>query len=595
MKTHHQRQAEAASDSFVQNATHDLNGPKTTRFLDPLPTEIAIKVASHLDQRDCLACMAVCRSWYLTAPQYMQNVWKEVRILFKRLPKNNARWERCVRDYSKSIVLPDYAYSKQYAIMQKLVDCQCSQISSLELSVPNNVSAERRKVLQSLIKQLAGDSLTQLIFNDLFNKMNIFDALCTYPNLVKFSLQASPISRRFEVQRQPILPQFIRLTHLKLECQVSIKLQLKPILKNSPNLQYLAYGQHNISPLTTMNQDPLSANDFDDVFSSCPKLTRLEVNVSPLTSGYRSMSWNLIQQNQTNGPGLQSLILCEQDEHVTDQVEPYLLRNAATLEFIAIEYIKGWSSLMSRLQFPRLRMLVLHVSTSLSAPWKAVVPECPILEHLELKGVKDGQFGLSALQGMKQLKRLSLSNFTLSYHQYSFKHLVMHGCAINHITLGQVYSVSDIFLESITQLPTLEHLSITFPRNDDDGCTSDGLIRFATQLGNTSIRTLSLHGSRYLPGSFLQAVGGLSTLYSFYFHTIRFRSTRTPEVDTSDILKLLEISGSLKNIDILGVVITGTAGEQPHTSLKKKVQGYKVNVGEVSLPGDITWASFKRC
>ncbi|KAI8146710.1 hypothetical protein BJV82DRAFT_665671 [Fennellomyces sp. T-0311] len=594
MKTRRQIQAETAANSLVQNAINDFNGRETTRFLHPLPTEIIVEIASYLNQQDCLTCMAVCRSWYLTVPQYLQSVWKELKVSTRTFPKGNSRWERCVRDYTKSIELGDYDYHRLGSIIQMLVDCQFREIDSLEVQIPNNISAARKKLLLTSIKKLGGNDLTQLIINDPYANMDLFDTFYTFPNLVKFHLRGGVWLYRLETQHQPILPQLIRLTHLYMDIPIDFRLPLELVLKNSPNLQYLAYVQRFTFPYVIMHRNSAPANNLDDVFSWCPKLIWLETNGRQLFSDYRSISQTLIHRDESVCSGLRSFIICEEEGLGPNQIEPHLLRNAATLEFLAIEYLPGSASLIGQSHFPRLRMLVLHAPKKSSTPWDAAVPECPMLEHLVLKNGGKSQLDLSVLKKLKQLKRLELSCLALSYNQASFQNLVMQESKISHITLDRLHSIDDMLLEAITHLSTLEQLSIIFLCLGDV-YTDNGLIQFVTQLGKTSIRSLRLCYIRCISGCLLSAVGSLPTLHTFHVGAMPPNDTPVPEVDALVVLKLLDGPTRLKDVYLGPITINGTDGEDPHTFLKKKTQGYKVNGGSLAFTQrEMIWVSFKR-
>ncbi|KAI8149898.1 hypothetical protein BJV82DRAFT_585147 [Fennellomyces sp. T-0311] len=594
MKTRRQRQAEDADDLLVQNVINDLNGLETTRFLDPLPVEIIVVIASHLDQRDCLACMAVCRSWYLTAPQYLQSVWKEVRITYNTFPICDPQWVRCVQHYTKSIVVDDYEYNKQYFIMQKLIDCQLREINSLEVLVPTGISVARRKTFLSSIKQLGGGNLTRLTFNDLYDDMGLYDTLCTYPNLVKFVSHGDTIPEKLETKHQAILPQFIHLTHLYLDRPINMKLQLEPILKSSPNLQYLAYGKRCFGAIITINQNVFPANSLDDVFLWCPKLIWLEANGGSLPLYHRTVSQDLIRRSEGDFSGLRSFTTSENNGYTQKQVEPHLFHNAATLEFLANGYTAGWSSFIGQLHFPLLRMLLLYSFEKSSVPWDVVVPECPILEHLELDGKREGRLDLSVLKKLKQLKQLHLSGLTLSYNRSSLKNLMTHWSKISDINLYCVGPIDDILLEAITHLSTLEQLAITFPFEDRD-YTDNGLLQFITQLSKTSIRSLHLCKTAYLPGGFISAVGDLSALHTLDVETASFniRDLPVPEVDASALLNLLE-TRCLKHVSLKTVNIIGSDNEFPYTFFQKKLQGYNISIWSVYGQPEMMQASFIR-
>ena len=49
-------------------------------FILDLPFDIVTMIFSYLDQKDCLRCMGVSRTWNKHIPQYSRSIWKSVRF-----------------------------------------------------------------------------------------------------------------------------------------------------------------------------------------------------------------------------------------------------------------------------------------------------------------------------------------------------------------------------------------------------------------------------------------------------------------------------------------------------------------------------------
>ena len=69
-----------------------------TFFFNQLPFDVVTRIFSHLNQSECLTCMATWHSWYKGLPQYTQcTVWTKLYISPSRMPpQNSQRWKLCV-------------------------------------------------------------------------------------------------------------------------------------------------------------------------------------------------------------------------------------------------------------------------------------------------------------------------------------------------------------------------------------------------------------------------------------------------------------------------------------------------------------------
>ncbi|KAI8136672.1 hypothetical protein BJV82DRAFT_401287 [Fennellomyces sp. T-0311] len=576
MRTRRQR-VEAAADSLVQDAINDFNGPNSTRFLGSLPVEITVKIGWYLNQLDCLKCMTVCRGWRISAPQYMQRTWKYVYMSYRDVSKSDMRWEHCVRNYGKNIVLSDTKYDRLHFILRKLIDYHCPQIDSVEMRIPDKISAARICMLLSLLKMIA-DGTPRLIFNDTNTNMNVLDAISAFPDLIQLSYIGITVNWRVNaLTQQPVLPHLGRLTHLYLDFPVNMKLQLEPILRNSPNLQNLAYGVRKKESIY-LRPPAHTLTNLEDVSSWCQRLTYLESSGGCLSANYRFTWLADIEENKSTHSGLRCFIACQSGGYGPQQVGPHLSRNASTLEFIGLEYIPHEIPLMNQLCTPHLRVLVLHLLNQDDQPavsGNIVLPVCPALEHLCLNGSKANQLDLSALIKLKQLKHLELSHLSLRNHNHEkLKTWVWQNSRISAITLDAVHSANDMLLDLIAHFSMLERLRIVF-RNTND-YSDNGLLQFVDQLGQTAIQDIDLDSIARAPPPFLQAIGDLPTLQSFIVRG-GGSSLSHLQVDASAIVKMFEATTSLKRVHLERVVMTEFE-EEIATYLEHRIHGYNVNV-----------------
>ena len=78
-----------------------------------LPCEIFTEILSHVNQEDCMECMAVCRRWHKLIPQHAKDVWKELEISEKSWSRFNNAISQCLIYVEKvSFLTPQNAHKK---------------------------------------------------------------------------------------------------------------------------------------------------------------------------------------------------------------------------------------------------------------------------------------------------------------------------------------------------------------------------------------------------------------------------------------------------------------------------------------------------
>ena len=108
-------------------------------FILDLPFDIVTMIFSYLDQKDCLRCMNVSRTWNKYIPQYSKNIWKSVRFGkrgFKYLQEaetdKNKYWEQCVDDHVKYVTFDTFQNERRfYDTMRKLIELGCNKLESI--------------------------------------------------------------------------------------------------------------------------------------------------------------------------------------------------------------------------------------------------------------------------------------------------------------------------------------------------------------------------------------------------------------------------------------------------------------------------------
>ena len=103
-------------------------------FLSALYRDIVLEIFSYLTQQDCLTCMAVCRDWYATVPQYAQNIWKEIQLDRRDASIDHQRQQQCLGSHVKRVSITSTSDKEDLSsitLMQRLLDWKCTRIQSL--------------------------------------------------------------------------------------------------------------------------------------------------------------------------------------------------------------------------------------------------------------------------------------------------------------------------------------------------------------------------------------------------------------------------------------------------------------------------------
>ena len=115
------------------------NGPRNLSkqqlgFLSALSSDIVLKIFSYLTQQDCLTCMAVCRDWYATVPQYSQDTWEELQLDWRDASIDHQRRQQCLGSHVKRVSIKSMSDKEDLSsitLMQRLLDWKCTRIQSL--------------------------------------------------------------------------------------------------------------------------------------------------------------------------------------------------------------------------------------------------------------------------------------------------------------------------------------------------------------------------------------------------------------------------------------------------------------------------------
>ena len=361
------------------------------------------------------------------------------------------------------------------------------------------------------------------------------------------------------------------LTYLYLDIQLSIEEQLEPILKASPNLKYLAFGDAFIWNTSTI--------DLQKLTSWCPKLIYMEVNAGWLSKHRVPWIHHINDTCNKDSEGLRCFNGSVTFRYGPDEIGRHLISNATTLEYIALRKDlyenKDWSNILKEIHAPQLHTLVCIDLVYSSSALEMMLGRCCFLESITLRGPKqkvplDLQ---KVLMCSKYLKLVHLGFFEVHYGNVIqvFKSLATHHSKLCDMELQEV-NVTDQVLLSLTYLTPLKRLSLRFEDNFTY-YTDEGLLSFAENLfERSSVDTLELWKIRSLPYPVFQRLVTLPRLKCLSILSYR----PVTVLDGPSLVQLLNDEKTcIEKIAFMTLSLTGT--DDPVVEfLNEKLQRYKV-------------------
>ena len=99
-------------------------------FICTLPPEIVTDVLLLLNQKDCIECMNVCRSWFKLIPSCAVRLWNKLIISSDSWPKTNYALFQCLGAHVKSVSIE---YPNTWNILKRLERKECRAIEILSM------------------------------------------------------------------------------------------------------------------------------------------------------------------------------------------------------------------------------------------------------------------------------------------------------------------------------------------------------------------------------------------------------------------------------------------------------------------------------
>ncbi|KAI9246750.1 hypothetical protein BDA99DRAFT_592358 [Phascolomyces articulosus] len=445
-------------------------------FLNKFSFDIITQIFSYLNQRDCLNCMKVCRTWYNDIPQYTAENWRTLRISSQEVIHGliNQRLLRCLGNHVKNVILITMNQDKVYTILQILQKSGCHGIESLEFfSCSVNPTIKDQIKFSYLLGKVASFKLTHLKMIRMNWSFVLLSILVACPHLTHFTFSpnyrhdgdAEDIELAEATQfdlREKVLE---RLVYLNIEAKIpSLDYQVQDIIKKCPNLRYYigtAAGQP--GALESLRRKAIS---LGYLMKWCPKLVyyvgdcTYYYNYHPQKNEFLLPSSTSTTTNDNSDDiylqqyPFYHLALCDHDNY--DENIGYLNKYQDTLTHIKLVGYPNhdedspssysYISVLNRIQTPHLRILhIEHVdfdlnsSISLLNTCHATIQEIYLGAITKITGNTIQYLDKSMIQRLKILPRLC----TLT---------------LNHIQLTEPDETTSMML--LERLPSLENLNI---------------------------------------------------------------------------------------------------------------------------------------
>ncbi|KAI9246732.1 hypothetical protein BDA99DRAFT_576546 [Phascolomyces articulosus] len=443
-------------------------------FLNKFSFDIITQIFSYLNQRDCLNCMKVCRTWYNDIPQYTAENWRTLRISSQEVIHGliNQRLLRCLGNHVKNVILITMNQDKVYTILQILKKSGCHGIESLEFFSCSVKPTRKDQIKFSyLLGKVASFQLTHLKMIRMNWSFVLLSILVACPHLTHFTFRpnyrcgdAEDIELAEATQfdlREKVLE---RLVYLNIEAKIpSLDYQVQDIIKKCPNLRYYigtAAGQP--GALESLRRKAIS---LGYLMKWCPKLVyyvgdcTYYYNYHPQKNEFLLPSSSTTTNDNSDDIYLQQypfyhLALCDHDNY--DENIDYLNKYQDTLTHIKLVGYPNhdedspssysYISVLNRIQTPHLRILhIEHVdfdlnsSISLLNTCHATIQEIYLGAITKITGNTIQYLDKSMIQRLKILPRLC----TLT---------------LNHIQLTEPDETTSMML--LERLPSLVNLNI---------------------------------------------------------------------------------------------------------------------------------------
>ncbi|KAI8136934.1 hypothetical protein BJV82DRAFT_584145 [Fennellomyces sp. T-0311] len=515
-------------------------------FLTILPSDILLGIFMHLKQRDSLACMAVCRDWYHTIPQYTQSAWETLTLGARDVKMENKRRICCLGDHVKHVILVGLKSEDIYHTVEKLLTHGCARIESLEL---NGCQTDDQDGLLEILTKLA-PHLTHLKFVGHRSNIAFSHIFTACPELTHFTYQLKvddwegsgvyDTEPTIQKSKEPTLVNRpTKITHLCLDVVMNKDTRLYPLLRRCPNLRCFIgpslYARFDNSETWqyewVWDCNPVVDGepwwDYNRISVDIDFLLKMCPNINYLQPYYTYQDFDELGDvdgytNDTNCTGLRYLSICE--DYGGARVARYVTRNQSTLENLFIQPIVRedfdlmyqWSPVFQSLQLPQLRTLHLDITHRDTASLISLLNHCPALEGLY---IFSGQlvFDPQTLGSLTKLQRLR--SLTCPYlHIDGLCLMMLLDCCprLEELSLGSPFIPFNIPRYPFNGLNELKHLHISHIEWTDAGDVSDKDEAFASVFqhitANSKLETLSMSWVQHFGPKVLLKVAEISTL-----------------------------------------------------------------------------------
>ncbi|KAI8136881.1 hypothetical protein BJV82DRAFT_675418 [Fennellomyces sp. T-0311] len=464
------------------------------RFPASLPPDIVFDILSYIDQRDCVECLRVCRTWYSEIPLYATDLWKRIAISPESWKRTNTCLIRCLGPHVTGVSIRSMNIG---SVLSKLKEnnCDITQLEIVNRIAPLSQRIQDGSKFLSTIHPF-NDVLRRLCITDHFTDLSVPEVLRRFPSLTHLTLLFNHrlhghLSGPMKVNPGPGNSSH-NLVYLHLDAVLHFDDRIIPPLSHCAKLKVLILSNDGIDTVRT-------PTNLNTIFQLCPRLSHLawndyhlpDIDVDPLVKG----EWNTVlartPKSSDGQDGAIRELLFRGDISGVATMSSILAKSSNELERLELAF-KAISetpegNILSHLNFPRLKTLVLESLKMEAREWITFLSGCKDMESLALTMSKEDihmDTMCEIIGSLQQLRSVKLDRIAepRSIHREDIWNniTVLSRSRLQNLELNGL-SLMDSGLLDLCDIPTLKELSLSI-MPDISHISHEGLLTFAGKL-----------------------------------------------------------------------------------------------------------------
>ncbi|KAI8148196.1 hypothetical protein BJV82DRAFT_591212, partial [Fennellomyces sp. T-0311] len=367
-----------------------------------LPLEILHLIVFHLDQHDCIQCMAVCHRWYHLIPTYMTEAWTSIKISSQSWPKFNVRLLHCLNAHAKNAYI---ANMDTACVLNELSSSKCA-ITLLDIKSHIYGEYECFAVEDTLYTALQqfSSSLTDLTITSHPFDISPLQLLSQMHALTHFTLlfddetmeevvwMMRPGNSSSYADRSNRFTS--KIVFLHLNGALNYETRVMPLLQCCPGLKAMI-----LSSSIDGARMPITDTYFRTTLTYCPQLQYIEWSFddeshSSSPNDSKVQQWKSLASQTGYDTGIRELSIYGEELADIEPTIPSLQQSQLTLKSLELSCLYGFEDLeqLGDLQFTQLQQLSISKIKVTSIDWEYVFGSCHKLEHVSIvSAVREGE------------------------------------------------------------------------------------------------------------------------------------------------------------------------------------------------------------